>query len=38
VQKGENCDSMRKTEWHQYGHLGTTDGTVFRAFSGTSPV
>ena len=31
VQKGENCDNTRKTEWHQYGHLGTTDGTVFRA-------
>jgi hypothetical protein len=29
VQKGENCDNTRKTEWHQYGHLGTTDGTVF---------
>ena len=34
VQKGENCDNTRKTEWHQYGHLGTTDGTVFRAFLG----
>jgi hypothetical protein len=38
VRKGENCDNTRKTEWHQYGHLGTTDGTVFRACSGTSPV
>ena len=28
VQKGENCDNTRKTEWHQYGHLGTPDGTV----------
>ena len=34
VQKGENCDNTRKTEWHQSGYLGTTDGTVFRAFLG----
>jgi hypothetical protein len=34
--KGENCDNTRKTEWHQSGHLGTTDGTVFRAFSGST--
>ena len=31
VQKGENCDNTRKTEWHQSGHLGTTDGTDFPA-------
>ena len=32
--KGGNCDNTRKTVWHQYGHLGTTDGTVFWAFLG----
>ena len=34
VQKGETCDNTRKTEWHQSGHLGTTDGTVFRPILG----
>jgi hypothetical protein len=38
VQKGENCDNTRKTEWHQYGHFGTTDGTVFRVFLGEATV
>jgi len=35
--KRENCDNTRKTDWHQYGHFGTTDGTVFRAFLGEAP-
>jgi len=34
VQKGENGDDTRKTECPKSGHLDTTDGTVFRAFSG----
>jgi hypothetical protein len=27
-----NCDNTRQAEWHQYGYLGTTDGTFFRRF------
>jgi hypothetical protein len=36
--KRENCDNTRKTDWHQYGHFGTTDGTVFRVFLGEATV
>ena len=31
MQKGENCDKTRKTEWHQDGHLGTRTAPFFRA-------